>query len=154
MNIIRIHHRSRKRILIANVLSMIVIGPFVLGIASLWNFQGPPTWIACVLFVANMAFFAWNTWNVARQSRDFVCLLTDEKIVCQSPDESMARSFDIPIKEIEKLVQKEQMEGGPKYSILTRDGGSFTLTYNFGNPAWVFFEEVQRLLPSIRVEKC
>lgn len=153
MNIIRIHHRSRKRVLIANVLSMIVIGPFVFGIASLWNFQGPAMWIACILFVANMAFFGWNTWNVARQSRDFVCLLTDDRFVCQSPDESMARSFEVPVTEIAKLTVAVQSEGADRYSIHTQGGEAIRLTHNFGNPSWAFFEDLQRMLPSIPAEK-
>lgn len=153
MEILRLHHRSRKRILITNILSMIVIGPFIFGIASFWNFQGPVMWLACFLFVANMILFGWNTWTVARQKRDFVCLLTNERIVCQSPDESMARSFDIPIAEIVKLFEAEQMEGGPRYSIQTQSGETVSLTYNFGNPAWMFYEELRRTHPSIPVEK-
>ena len=153
MNIIRVHHRSRKRILIANVLSMIVIGPFAYGIAFLGNFQGPAMWLAIILFVANMGLFAWNTWTVARQNRDFVCLLTNERLVCQSPDETLARSFDVPINEIVKLSEADQMEGGPRYSIHTQAGESVTLTYNFGNPAWSFFEELRKMLPSLPVEE-
>jgi hypothetical protein len=132
---------------------MIVIGPFVFGIASLWNFQGPPMWIACILFVVNMGFFGWTTWNVARQRSDFVCLLTNERLVCQSPDESLARSFDVLITDIVKLTEVDQTEGGPRYSIHTQAGESFTLTYNFGNPAWFFFEELQKMLPSVTIEK-
>jgi len=153
MNIIRLHHRSRRRILVANVLSMIVIGPFVFGIASLWNFQGFPMWLATILFVVNMAFFGWNTWNVAHQSRDFVCLLTDERLVCQSPDESLARTFDVRLTEIIGLSEVDQMEGGPRYSIHTDSGETFTLTYNFGNPAWSFFEGLREICPGIPVEK-
>lgn len=153
MNIIRVWHRSRKRILIANVLSMIVIGPFAFGIASLWQFQGPAMWIASILFVANMGLFGWNTWTVARQNRDFVCLLTNERLVCQSPDESLARSFDVPVNEIVKLTEADQGEGGPRFSIQTKTGESVTLTYNFGNPAKSFFKEVRKMLPSIPVEK-
>ena len=115
MNIIRVHHRSRKRILPATVLSMIVIGPFAFGIASLGQFQGPAMWIAITLFVAVIGLFGWNTSTVARQNRDFVCLLTNERSVCQSPDESMARSFDVPIIEIVKLTEANQMEGGPRF---------------------------------------
>lgn len=153
MIIIRVHHRSRKRILIANVLSMIVIGPFAFGIASLWQFQGPAIWIAIILFLANMGLFGWNTWTVARQSRDFVCLLTNERLVCQSPDESMARSFDVAIAEIVKLTEADQMEGGPRFSIQTQTGELVTLTNNFGNPSWSFFEELRKMLPSIPVER-
>jgi hypothetical protein len=154
MNIILVHHRSRKRILIANVLSMIVIGPFAFGIASLRQFQGPAMWIATLLFVANMGLFGWNTWTVARQKRDFVCLLSDERLICQSPDETMARSFDVPIIDIVKLTEADQSEGGPRFSIHTESGEPVTLTYNFGNPAWSFFEELRRMLPSIPFEKC
>jgi hypothetical protein len=153
MNIISVHHRSRKRILIANGLSMIVIGPFAFGIASLSHFQGPTMWIASFLFVANMGLFGWNTWNVVRHNRDFVCLLTNERLVCQSPDESLACSFDIPITEIVKLSEIDQSEGGPRFSIHTQSGHAFTLTYNFGNPASVFFEELRKILPAIPVEK-
>jgi hypothetical protein len=153
MNMIRVHHRSRKRILIANVLSMIVIGPFAFGIASLGQFQGPAMWIAIILFVANMTLFGWNTWTVARQNRDFVCLLTNERLVCQSPDESMARSFDVPIHEIVKLTEDHQMEGWSGFSIHIQSGESVTLTHNFGNPARYFFEELRKMRPSIPVEK-
>jgi hypothetical protein len=153
MNIICVHHRSRKRMLIANVLSMLVIGPFAYAIALLGQFQGPAMWVAIILFVSNMGLFAWNTWTVARQNRDFVCLLTNERLVCQSPDESLARSFDVPIIEIVKLAEADQMEGGPRYSIHTQAGDSVTLTYNFGNPARSIFEELRRMLPSIPVEK-
>ena len=76
MNIIRVHHRSRKRILIANVLSMIVIGPIAFGIASLGQFQGPAMWIAIILFVANMGLFGWNTWIVARKTASLSLSLT------------------------------------------------------------------------------
>lgn len=153
MNIIRIHHRSRRRILVANVVSMIVIGPFLFGIASLWNFQGFPMWLASLLFVVNMAFFGANTWTVAHQSRDFVCLLTDERLVCQSPDESLARTFDVPLAEISRLTEVDQTEGGPRYSIHTNSGETFPLTYNFGNPAWSFFEGLREVCPTIPVEK-
>lgn len=139
--------------LIANVLSMLVIGPFAYAIALLGQFQGPAMWVAIILFVSNMGLFAWNTWTVARQNRDFVCLLTNERLVCQSPDESLARSFDVPIIEIVKLAEADQMEGGPRYSIHTQAGDSVTLTYNFGNPARSIFEELRRMLPSIPVEK-
>lgn len=54
MNIVRVYHRSRRRILIVNVLSMLVFGPIAYGIASLGQFQGPAVWIAIILFVANM----------------------------------------------------------------------------------------------------
>jgi hypothetical protein len=154
MKIIRVHHQSRKRILIFNLLSMIVIGPFLFGIASIWQFQGPPMWIACVLFVANMFVFGLTTWNVLRNRRDFICLLTDERIVCQSPDETSARSFDIPLCEIVRLVEKERLEGGPTYSVITRDGASTDLAYGFGNPAWAFFDDLIRLLPSVPAERC
>jgi hypothetical protein len=110
-------------------------------------------WIACILVLVNMGFFGWNTWNVARQHSDFVCLLTSERLACQSPDESMARSFDIQISEIVKLTETDQMEGGPRYSIHTATGEMVTLTYNFGNPAWEFFEGLQQMLPSIPIEK-
>jgi hypothetical protein len=153
MNIIRVHHRSRKRIMIANVLTMMVIGPFAFGIASLWNFQGPAMWIACILFIANMALFAWTTWNVARQRRDFVCLLTADRVTCQSPDEALAPSFDISLREIAKLEEADQSDGRPRCTILTRSGETATLTYNFGNPASLFFKDIQRLQPSIQVEK-
>lgn len=139
--------------LIANVLSMLVIGPFAYAIALLGQFQGPAMWVAIILFVSNMGLFAWNTWTVARQNRDFVCLLTNERLVCQSPDESLARSFDVPIIEIVKLAEADEMEGGPRYSIHTQAGDSVTLTYNFGNPARSIFEELRRMLPSIPVEK-
>ena len=153
MNIIRVHHRSRKRILIANVLSMIVIGPIAFGIASLGKFQGPAMWIAIILFVANMGLFGWNTWIVARQNRDFVCLLTNDRLVCQSPDETVARSFDVAIIEIVRLTEADQTEGRPRFSIHTQTGELLTLTDNFGNPAWSFFEELRKMLPSIPVEK-
>lgn len=110
-------------------------------------------WIVSFLFVANMGFFGWNTLTVARQDRDFVCLLTSERLVCQSPDESLARSFDIPITEIVKLAEVDQMEGGPRFLIHTLSGNSVTLTYTFGNPAWSFFEELKKMLPLIPVEK-
>ncbi len=153
MKIVRVHHRSRKRILIANVLSMVVIGPFAYGIASLGEFQGPALWIATILFVANMGLFGWNTWTVARQNRDFVCLLTDERFSCQSPDESMARSFDIPINEILKLTEADQTERGAGYSLHLQSGESIPLTHNFGNPARSFFEELRKMLPFIPIEK-
>jgi hypothetical protein len=153
MNVIRVHHRSRKRILIANVLSMIVMGPFAYGIAFLGQFQGPSMWVAVILFASNMGLFGWNTWTVARQNRDFVCLLTNERLVCQSPDESLARSFDVPFVEIVKLAEADQTEGGPRFSLHTQDGDSVTLTYNFGNPARSIFEDLRRMLPSVPVEK-
>jgi len=132
---------------------MIVIGPFAFGIASLWHFQGPFMWISSILFAANMGLFGWNTWTVAQQNRDFVCLLTNEGFVCQSPDESMASSFDVLIIEIVKLTEVDQMEGGPRYSIHTQTGESATLTYNFGNPAPSFSEELRKMLPTIPFEK-
>lgn len=153
MNILKVHHRSRKRILITNVLSMIVIGPFVFGLASLWNFQGLAMWISCLVFVANILFFGMNTWSVAKQRRDFVCLLADDRFVCQSPDESMAGSFDLALSDIAKLCEKEQMEGANRYSIHTQTGEVVTLSSNFGNPAWSFFEELRRLLPAVPFEK-
>lgn len=153
MNVIRVHHRSRKRILIADVLTMIVIGPLAYGIASLGQFQGPAMWIAVILFVSNIGLFSWNTWSVARQHRDFVCLLTNERLVCQSPNESLAVSFDVLIIEFEKLIESDQTDGGPRFSIQTQSGKSMTLTRNFGNPARAFFEELRKMLPSIPVEK-
>lgn len=153
MNIVRVYHRSRRRILIVNVLSMLVFGPIAYGIASLGQFQGPAVWIAIILFVANMGLFGWNTWTVARQQRDFVCLLTSERLVCQSPDESLARSFDVPINQIVKLIEADQTEGAPRLSIHTNSGDAVTLTNNFGNPSKSFFEEIRKMLPSIPVEK-
>lgn len=153
MNIVRIHHRSRKRILTANALSMILFGPIAYGIAALAEFQGPGMWLAMILFVANITLFGWNTWTVARQNRDFVCLLTNQHLVCQSPDEALARSFDVQISEIAKLTVSDQTESRPSYSIHTQDGNFVTLTHNFGNPAKAFFAELRKMLPSVAVDE-
>ena len=149
---ILIHQRSRRRILITNVISVLAMFPFLYVMAAAFEFRGPPMWICIGLLVFNLIMYAHSTYKVWMQPNDFRCSLHVDRICCECPDATMGSTFDLPFTELREIREEPRMEGGPKYVLVSTDGVEYWLTEYFGNPAWRFVREIRKLCPKLIVD--
>lgn len=146
-NAILTHRRSRTRVLVANLATMVLMGFFLYFLASIFEFRGPPLWICVGLLAFNLAMFGHSTWKVYNQTHDFVCTLHRDRISCQCPDDTMGATFDLPLSQVREIRRESGMEGSSKYVLVMDDGKEYWLTGNFGNPAAALARELRKICP-------
>ncbi|HBE67742.1 MAG TPA: hypothetical protein DDW52_06290 [Planctomycetaceae bacterium] len=125
--------------------------PFLYMLAAMFDFRGPPFWICVAVFTSNLIMYPLASYAVWNQSGDFNCLLTNDRIFCECPDNTMGASFDLPLNHLLEIREDFRMQGGPQYFLVCKNGAEYPLSNNFGNPAWKFVEAIQEICPSVRI---
>lgn len=136
--------------MVGSVVSIVVMAPLLAAVAYFFEFSGLPATICLVLFIVNLIGFGYVTWATGRNRADFVCELTETGISCTNPVRFMGDSFSIRICEIDEIQEDSGAEGSLTYRLKTKDGNSYWLTSNFGNPAGRIVDELRKLRPDAR----
>lgn len=130
---------------------LLSIGPVLYWLASMSQFQGITLWISIVLFVGNFGFGSYELWSAVRQPVDFECELTDSKIRCVCPVARMGSTFEIPLDDL--IAIEVTGDDTPRIDLLTRNGGRYWLTSNFGNPVRRFVTHLRAFRPHLEYIK-
>jgi|GEM_PF-3286239 hypothetical protein len=148
MQTIRTHHRSRRRIILTDFVSLLGcwLLAFVVVVAS--QYDNVTTWICSVLAIACTIFYAWTIIVACRHKTDFELVLTTSRISCHSPDQRICPNFDVELKDITEVITDS--EGWSNLVTSTGEEIKLSLTRNFGAPVKLFAQDIASQLPQAR----
>lgn len=148
MQTIRTHHRSKRRIILADFASLLGCWLVAFAVVSASQYDNATTWICSVLAIVCTIFYAWAIVVSCRHRTDFELVLTTSKICCHSPDQRLCPDFDVELKDITKVIT----DADGRMNLVTSTGEEIKLSLarNFGAPVKRFAQDIASLLPQAR----
>lgn len=148
MQTIRTHHRSRRRIILADFASLLGCWLVAFVVVSVSQYDTMTTWICSMLAIACTFFYAWAIVVACRHRTDFELILTTSKICCHSPDQRLCPDFDVELKNITKVIT--DADGWTNLVTSTGEEIKLSLARNFGAPVKLFAQDIASQLPQAR----
>lgn len=150
MKTVRIHRISRRRIVLADVASMLGCWLVACLVVSASRYDAFATLFCVAIAIACTILYAWRIYATCRNTTDFELVLTTTRIFCHSPDQQLCPDFDVELKDIVKVTT----DSDGWTNLVTTSGSEIKLSLakNFGAPVRRFAQDIASYSPHINSE--
>lgn len=140
MKTVRIHRISRRRIVLADVASMLGCWLVSFLVVSASRYDAFATLFCVAIAIACTILYAWRIYATCRNTTDFELVLTTTRIFCHSPDQQLCPDFDVELKDIVKVTT----DSDGWANLVTTSGSEIKLSLakNFGAPVRRFAQDI------------
>lgn len=147
MQTIRSHRRSRRRIVLADVASMLGCWLIAFLVVSASRYDALATFICGAIALACTVAYARGIYATCRHRTDFELVLTSSRIFCHSPDQRLCPDFDVALKDIDKVTTDS--DGWADLVTSTGSEIKLSLARNFGAPVRRFAQDIASQSPHV-----
>lgn len=150
MHTIRIHRRSRRRIVITDVASTLGCWLVAFFVVSASRYDAFATLLCGALVIACTAFYGCGIYASCHNKTDFELVLTTTRIFCHSPNQRLCPDFDVELKDIDKVTTDS--DGWANLVTSTGAEIKLSLARHFGAPVRRFAQDIASQSPHVRLE--
>lgn len=149
MQAIRIHRRSRLRIILADIACMVACWLVALAVVYASDFNCLAAVFCTSIAIACSILYGRGIAVVCCNGIGFELLLTTTKIVCHSPDQRLCPDFDVELKDIDMLTTDS--DGWSNLVTCSGTEVRLSLARNFGAPVRRFANDIITQAPHLNL---
>lgn len=142
------HTRSWKSRVVYSAATLLFAYPLVAIIMHVLQWRTGAVLIGLLILVGNSILFGHEIYDAMARRRNFVCTITERRLICECPSAPTGYSFDIAIAEILEVVVDDD-----DVILKLQDGLEYRLTSNYGNPRGYFIKLILQANPAVRLER-
>ena len=150
MQTIRIHRRSRRRIVITDVASLLGCWLVAFFVVTASRYDAFATLFCGTIAIVCTALYAWGIYTICHNRTDFELVLTTTRIFCHSPSQQLCPDFDVELQDIDKITTDS--DGWANLVTSTGAEIKLSLARNFGAPVRGFAKDITSHSPHVRLE--
>lgn len=150
MQTIRIHRRSRSRIVLVDIAAMLGCWLLAFLVVSASRYDALATLICGAIAIACTVAYARGIYVTCRHRKDFELVLTTSRVFCHSPDQRLCPDFDVALKDIDKVTTDS--DGWADLVTSTGAEIKLSLARNFGAPVRRFAQDIASRNPHVSLE--
>ena len=150
MEPIRIHRRTKRRIIIYDIASMLGCWLIAYFVATASRYDTLVASFGGGLAFVCTALYVWDIFVACRSRAPFELVLTTSSLSCCSPNQRLCLDFNVELIEIERVTS----DSDGRVKLMTSAGKKIDLSLarNFGSPVKLFVNDIARLNPLIKLE--
>ena len=142
------HTRSWQSRVVCSAATLLFAYPFVAVLMHIFQWRTDVVLFGLLILAGNSILFGHEIYDSVARRRNFLCTITEQRLICECPCEPAGYSFDINIAEILEVVVDDD-----DVVLKLQDGREYWLTSNYGNPRGYFITLIMQANPAIRLER-
>jgi hypothetical protein len=150
MQPIRIYRRTRLRIILYDIASMLGCCLIAYCVVTASRYDTLTTSFCVGLAFLVSALYAWDICVASRNKAPFELVLTTSNLICRSPNQRLCPDFNVELIDIERITSDS--DGRMKLKTSAGTQVDLSLARNFGAPVKLFVKDIARLNPHVVLE--